>query len=398
MKLTLVSNYINHHQIPVSEELYKVLGVGYTFIQTEPMTGERKRMGWEEGEHLPYVVCSYDDMDLARKLILESDVVIFGGARDHELILPRIMAKKLTFVYSERIYKEGQWKFISPRGLKQKYHDHIRFAKYPVYLLCAGGYVASDFHLIHAYPGKMLRFGYFPEFMDYGDAVHSKRIGFDTEIVWAGRCIDWKHPEVAIEVMKHLKDQGIQAHMTFIGGGELLPEIHDLAEAYELTDSITFTGFLKPAQVREYMRRADVFLFTSDYREGWGVVLNEAMNSGCAVVANEGIGAVPYLIEGECGYTYPNGDIGQCKALVTALVKSKELSLKTGRLAYERIRSEWNPQIAAKRLIRLSEKLLDGMQAKPSDTKQRVPKLTDLSLETDGPCSIAPVLSPGIRN
>jgi glycosyltransferase involved in cell wall biosynthesis len=40
-----------------------------------------------------------------------------------------------------------------------------------------------------------------------------------------------------------------------------------------------------------------VFIFTSDRNEGWGAVLNEAMGSGCAVVAADLIGSVPYLIE-----------------------------------------------------------------------------------------------------
>ena len=48
MTLTFVSNYINHHQIPVSNELYRLLGEDYAFIQTEPVEEERLRMGWQD--------------------------------------------------------------------------------------------------------------------------------------------------------------------------------------------------------------------------------------------------------------------------------------------------------------------------------------------------------------
>ena len=34
------------------------------------------------------------------------------------------------------------------------------------------------------------------------------------------------------------------------------------------------------------MEKADIFLFTSDRREGWGAVANEAMNSACALVVS----------------------------------------------------------------------------------------------------------------
>ena len=35
----------------------------------------------------------------------------------------------------------------------------------------------------------------------------------------------------------------------------------------------------------------------SGRKEGWGAVVNEAMSSGCAVVADAEAGSVPYLIE-----------------------------------------------------------------------------------------------------
>lgn len=70
-----------------------------------------------------------------------------------------------------------------------------------------------------------------------------------------------------------------------------------MTEEKHLSEYVTFAGFKKPEQVREYMENADIFLFTSDYGEGWGAVLNEAMNSCMAVVADCGIGAAPFLLK-----------------------------------------------------------------------------------------------------
>ena len=53
MKLTIVSNYINHHQIPMASELYAKLGGSFTFIQTQPMEEDRVKMGWGSG----YLLC-----------------------------------------------------------------------------------------------------------------------------------------------------------------------------------------------------------------------------------------------------------------------------------------------------------------------------------------------------
>ena len=62
MKTTFVSNYINHHQIPFCDALYRRLGEDFTFIQTEPMEEERVRMGWGESlKALPYVKLLYEE-------------------------------------------------------------------------------------------------------------------------------------------------------------------------------------------------------------------------------------------------------------------------------------------------------------------------------------------------
>ena len=45
------------------------------------------------------------------------------------------------------------------------------------------------------------------------------------------------------------------------------------------------------------MEKSEIFLFTSDKGEGWGAVLNESMNSACAVVASHAIGSVPFLLK-----------------------------------------------------------------------------------------------------
>ena len=110
MKITFVSNYINHHQIPFSEALYQKLGGGYCFIQTMPMEKERVAMGWEvDTEKIPYVRRLYDDESACRRIIAESDVVLLGWTQREDLETERLMSGKATIRVSERLYREGQW-------------------------------------------------------------------------------------------------------------------------------------------------------------------------------------------------------------------------------------------------------------------------------------------------
>lgn len=368
MQVTFVSNYINHHQVPFCEAMYQRLGGDYHFIQTQPMEEERIRMGWGENlDALPYLLLYYEKEAECRRLIAESDVVLFGGVEDESFITGRLQAGGLTVRLSERIYKDGQWKAVSPRGLIKKYQDHTRYRKKNVYLLCCGGYVASDFHIVRAYPDKMFRWGYFPKLVEYDieELLEKKRMRRKAEgkisLLWAGRFIDWKHPEHAIEAAAGLKQEGYDFSLTMVGGGELAEKLKTMAKEKDVEKEVTFAGFKKPEEVRRYMERADIFLFTSDYREGWGAVLNEAMNSGCAVVANCAIGAVPFLIKPDKnGLIYLNKRTDIFYDNIVRLIKQPEKMDVLGREAYRTVAEEWNAETAAKKLLTVLEGLLLG--------------------------------------
>lgn len=387
MKLTFVSNYINHHQMPLAGRLYEKLKNDYCFIQTMPMEKERSDMGWAaDVTKIPYVKCFYEEEEECRRIIMDSDVVIFGGVEDESYIEERLQAGKPVIRYSERIYREGQWKAISPRGLRKKYHDHIRYRKAPVYLLCAGAYVASDFALIQAYPGKKYCFGYFPAFQEQniGQLMEKKRKRREesgkVRILFAARFLTLKHPEYPVHLAKALKDEGVSFELFMIGDGEEKGNVSAEIEKLGLQEDVKLLGFLSPEEVREQMEEADIFLFTSDYREGWGAVVNESMNSGCALIAGHGIGAVPYLLkDGENGYVYRTGDEEEFIRVGVKLAKDREKTENFGRASYRRIAEEWNDKVAAERLYALCECIVSGNIVSPDS----------------GPCSVAPVIKPG---
>lgn len=384
MKVTFVSNYINHHQIPFCNACREVLGEDFVFVQTEPMAQERVQMGWHENQRPDFVKCFYEEEEVCKRLIEESDVVLFGGTDDESYIQKRLQQGKVVVRISERLYKTGQWKAVSPRGLLKKYQDHTRYRKAPVYLLCAGGYVASDFHIVRAYPGKMFRWGYFPELKEYDIARLLDRKGYGEEkkpyLLWAGRMIDWKHAELAMETAKHLKDQGLDFHLDMVGGGPFYESMEEMRQACGLQEQVSLLGFKSPEEVRELMEKADIYLFTSDRQEGWGAVANEAMNSGCALVADHMIGAVPYLVEnGTNGMIYESGNKQTLFAMTERLVKDKNLCRGMGEKAYATIANTWNAGLAAKRLLQLLEGMSDGPVAVCGNGA--------------GPCTPAPIVS-----
>ncbi len=381
MTVTFISNYINHHQIPFSDACYERLKEDYHFIQTQPMEQERLAMGWNrEGEKLPYVHCLYEEEDKCRDLVMESDVLLAGWSGREDLVEQRLNDGKLTIRISERLYREGQWKAVSPKGLFHKYKEHIRYRKSPAYLLCAGAYVPSDFHLIHAYPGKMFKWGYFPETRYYTreQMEKMKDKSGSVDIVWAGRFIPLKHPESMIRLAQNLKGERVHIHM--VGSGEMEEQLKEMARSQALGESITFYGFQTPEEVRRIMEKCHIHIFTSNHLEGWGAVVNEAMNSGCAVVANVQAGAVPYLIQHKRnGMVYPGGSYEKMEEAVRFLLTHPGEMEKMGQEAYRTIAGSWNARHGVEELLRMMEGMKEGRPQPPAE----------------GPLSPAPVIAPG---
>ena len=387
MKITMISNYINHHQIPFSDALYEKLGANYRFIQTEPMEEERIQMGWGvEAERIPYVVFLEKQLELCKQLIESSDILLVGWMEREDLIAERLKSNQLTIRISERLYREGQWKAISPKGLLRKYKEHTSHRKHPVYLLCAGAYVPSDFSIVKSYPDKMYRFGYFPEFKEFtkeqlqnmhvwGERKNQEEI----QIVWAGRFIGLKHPEFAVKLAESLKKQGFRFHLHMVGGGELDGELKQTVKQKELQNQVTFYGFLKPPQVRKVMEQCHIHLFTSNYLEGWGAVVNEGMNSGCVEVANVEVGAAPFLIQhGTNGLVYKDGSYEDMEKQIIYLLEHPAKALEMGLAAYDTIATQWNATEAAKRLLKFYEGWKKG----------------EIRVPAEGPFSPAPVIAP----
>ena len=124
-----VSNYLNHHQIPFCNAMYRLLKEQFLFIQTQAMEEERIRMGWNQNLDYPYLKKYYEQPEECREIIEQAKLVLFGGCEDERYIEKRLEQEKPVVRICERMYKTGQWKAVSPRGLRKKYHDHTRYQR-----------------------------------------------------------------------------------------------------------------------------------------------------------------------------------------------------------------------------------------------------------------------------
>ena len=186
--------------------------------------------------------------------------------------------------YSEHPLKKGFqfWKY--PYRFLKWHKQNPRNAQ--IYMMCSSAYTASDYAKFGLFKDKCFKWGYFPECKRYESIEALMNGKIKNEILWCGRFLNWKHPDDVLIIAKRLKAEGQNFHINIIGTGEMQNDLEALSNQYGLSKYVTFVGSVCADKVRAYMEKASIYLFTSDRQEGWGVVLNEAMNSGCAVVAS----------------------------------------------------------------------------------------------------------------
>jgi len=376
MTFAFVSCYLSVHQVPVCEELYRRLGEGFHYISVDKIPEWRLKSGYRDlDSDYPFVIRAYEDEKKAIAIAENCDVLMMGSAPD-KYIKKRLSKNKLTIRCSERLYKNGVSAKLFPRAVGSALLRYHRYKRKRLYMLCASAYTAVDCMKFGCYKDKMFKWGYFPETIeyDYNTLLKQKEHG-TVNILWVGRLIDWKHPEMAIEVADYLRKKGIAFQLKIIGTGEMETTIAQSIVQKKLENAVHLIGAIPVSEVRCYMEQASIFLFTSDKKEGWGAVVNEAMNSGCAVIACDAAGSVPFLIQDEVnGITFQPGDQIRLNESVERVITCPDYCQMLGKNAYETVLTKWNAKVAAERLLELIENDMNK------------------DLFNEGPCSMAEII------
>lgn len=374
MKVVYVSNTCEHVVRPLCDGLYSEYGDDFVFIQTQKLDSARAGIGCLEERN--YVLNSDSDEAKAKKLCEDADVVIYGAA-PIEYIQERIKSNKPTIYYSERLFKKGYWRYFIPKTrktVKNKYVIPSQNSNF--YMLCASSFAAIDFVRIKAFENRMYKWGYQVKINEKNiDELIEQKSKDGLDFIWVGRLIKLKHCDHAIRVVKRLKDEGYEPRMKIIGSGEEEGNLKALVEKLGVSSNVIFKGTCKIDETRAEMDKANVFMFTSDFGEGWGATLNECMNSACACVASHAAGSTNFLINDEKnGLVYRSGDVDSLYKKVKSLVDDTSRRESIAKNAYTTMYELWNPEKSYKRMVELINAVIEGK---------------NFDLYSEGPCSRA---------
>jgi glycosyltransferase involved in cell wall biosynthesis/GT2 family glycosyltransferase len=153
-------------------------------------------------------------------------------------------------------------------------------------------------------------------------------------VLWLGAIVEWKRPDLALEVAAGAPDVRIRLAGAPIDreGERLVEKLIARAASDELAGRVELAGPVEPAAA---LRTARVLLHTAE-REPFGIALAEALASGVPVVA-PAAGGPAEIVDESCGRLFPPGDAkAAAAALEEALARSDELAKRARARAEER--------------------------------------------------------------
>jgi glycosyltransferase involved in cell wall biosynthesis len=126
-------------------------------------------------------------------------------------------------------------------------------------------------------------------------------------------------------------------YLVIVGDGEERGELERRAAESGLS-GVRFCGFRNQSELPGFFDIATVFVLPSRH-EPWGLIVNEVMNAGRAVIVSDEVGCQPDLItDGVEGCVFPAGDVEALTAALRRVLATPETAAMMGQRGLERIR------------------------------------------------------------
>jgi glycosyltransferase involved in cell wall biosynthesis len=143
-----------------------------------------------------------------------------------------------------------------------------------------------------------------------------------------------------VEAYKNLLlEPGMRSHpyLVIVGDGEERAALERQAADSGL-DGIQFCGFRNQSELPRFFDIATVFVLPSQH-EPWGLIVNEVMNAGRAVIVSDDVGCQPDLVEdGVEGCVFPVGDVAALTDALQRVLATPETAVAMGQRGLVKIR------------------------------------------------------------
>jgi glycosyltransferase involved in cell wall biosynthesis len=133
---------------------------------------------------------------------------------------------------------------------------------------------------------------------------------------------------------------GVEPHpyLVIVGDGEERGELERQVADSRLS-GVRFCGFRNQSELPRFFDLATVFVLPSRH-EPWGLIVNEVMNAGRAVIVSNEVGCQPNLIEdGVEGCVFPAGDVAGLTDALQRVLATPETAVAMGQRGLAKIQA-----------------------------------------------------------
>jgi glycosyltransferase involved in cell wall biosynthesis len=160
-------------------------------------------------------------------------------------------------------------------------------------------------------------------------------------ILFASKLQSRKRCADLLEAYKNLSSgDGIEPnpYLVIVGDGEERAAL-ERETAESKLNGVRFCGFRNQSELPRFFDIASVFVLPSRH-EPWGLIVNEVMNAGRAVIVSDEVGCQPDLItDGVEGCIFPAGDVAALTAALRRVLATPETAARMGQWGLERIQT-----------------------------------------------------------
>ncbi len=169
----------------------------------------------------------------------------------------------------------------------------------------------------------------------------------------------YKGCDFMLTALAQLHRQGINAQLTWVGGGQLLAEMQQLASTLKIAHAVNFVGNVSErASINALLDDADIFILSSR-QEGLPRVLIEAMARSLVCIATN-VGGVCELLNPQ--YIIERDNVNQLVEKITALIAMNEQQLMAlSHINYQKAR-QYDDKVLSFRRQEMYQALLKAAQ------------------------------------
>jgi glycosyltransferase involved in cell wall biosynthesis len=161
-------------------------------------------------------------------------------------------------------------------------------------------------------------------------------------ILFASKLEPRKHADHLVEAFgRFIAGRAAPPYLVIVGDGEERGDLTALVSSLGLNEHVHFAGFRNQSELPGFFALADVFVLPSRH-EPWGLVVNEAMACGCAVIVSSDVGChVDLVTNGVEGCVYPVGDVAALTHALHRVFATPSIAERMGAAARKRI-ADWS--------------------------------------------------------